>query len=232
MVNAMAQITLKANGKKLAYQKDLLDPIAKNDSRRYMPYRGLLNSPSDEEWTKEECFRKFSMLFEHYEIDGDSPGGHLQLALKLALDWVPGFVVTDKKPKRGAPALNDLESLIKLAREIDTIWATAPTKTKKWACSKFLESEKANARWKDKHVRTVENYYDIGKPKLETRKKLVEALQTQPSFGVFGASNIGGLMRLGGAVIKHGLLKPSLENPSSNASKGLSGLPEPTEKKV
>ncbi|MGE0735300.1 MAG: hypothetical protein AB7P50_11160 [Alphaproteobacteria bacterium] len=78
------------------FKGDLMKPMARRRKS------GLLNVWADEEVWKRELYRRWGLLFEHYGIDRKSEHATFELAVKLAVDFVPGM--QEAKPeRRGRP---------------------------------------------------------------------------------------------------------------------------------
>ena len=133
---------LQKHAMALGYPEKLLEPIAINDDQR--TYDNLLLGTlapvcTDDDWIRNESVRKFELLFEHCEIDIDSPDGFFKMAWRLALDWVPGFTVTEMHSKGTKPKINSDETYAMIAREIDRMKLAEPGKLLKEYCGEFLD---------------------------------------------------------------------------------------------
>ncbi len=118
-----------------------------------------------------EMHDKFDLLFEHYGISNTSDHRWYLLALKLAINHVPGFQVVTEK--RGRKIKWDPVALAHLYFEVEDRLQTSEYKnpTVQWACSELSRTP----TWKaffgprgdtDQNAKTLQNNYILAKTSL------------------------------------------------------------------
>ena len=156
---------LRKHGKQLGYEAELLEPIARNDPRRF---RGLLAGPNDKEWHKQEFMRKLQILKGQYDVDKALEHWPLELLFKVLIDWIPGFDFQDDvKKKAGRTKTRTSSVLLELVAEIDK-HMTQNVGWKKRSFSAFLKKNRDNPEWEGVGKGRLANLYTEGK-KIENR---------------------------------------------------------------
>lgn len=154
--------SLEKRGKTLGYPADLLTPIAMDDPKNYIaPIMEAVGVSNSGDWYGQESARKFFLLLEHYKLDRRSSNCFHELAMRLFIDWVPGFRLVEKAETRGRKT-NDEETIF-VAKEIEKLLKKRKGMTVTAACIEFKKNQRKDSPIKHQNVRTLERKYKRGR---------------------------------------------------------------------
>jgi hypothetical protein len=183
MVYAMLT-KLKAHGRSLGYSENLLAPIVvpSADTRTLilaLSGKDKSSNPSAVDWYRTERLRKLERLASHYNLEAAVEKCALDLALRIATDWVPGFSQVATKPRgKGAPTKNSVDSNADLFGRVTMLMQSKGLSLRK-ACERFKKEAATKSRWKAVSPQHLENAYrDIKKQSIESSER-VEAYRRQ-----------------------------------------------------
>jgi hypothetical protein len=173
--------TIDQRAKRLGYPAELQTP-----TMRPRPV-GLLSTDRDaEDLLYAVLSDKMRLLMKHYRIEVSDTRCFAQLAFRMAHDWVPGFQIVDKAPRRrGAPRKVTPLDLVQLYIDIYQIHQERPEESLQEACTTYLRRNRNKARsfWGGQTPRSLVNRYREGKRHFEQLANQARRLDTLEDAG-------------------------------------------------
>lgn len=111
---------------------------------------------------------KLALLMKHYGIDGER--AWRSLALRLAIEHVPGFQVFKTKPRRGAPVIWDCDRLLRLLTTVREVQKRSNL-SEKAACRVLATKDEFKREWGTPYGRSERSWIESLEFRLNDAKR-------------------------------------------------------------